>query len=258
MAKFEREKYGLRGIEQEPGDTRFALILEDDANILNYWIEAFGSIPGLRCIVPETRRGYSKGVADLIRPEQIVLIVADRFVDNVFVHVETANLIGWLRTVNQDVLIVETSLVRFRYPKYEGANLVICTFYKDFEPIVKAIKETERGWVEKLYTLQLMGVPEFLAAKKLDSLENEGLSEDEMFTLFFKLMESDQYHETISRIGISSDEVEAIFGRLDPRSAQVFLHCCFSIAGHLQLDHDEKYYAMAISRARMMLEDFKR
>lgn len=259
MPDFERRKYGLDQLEQEPSKTRLAIILEDNRHIIQLWLEAFDEVPNLRCIVPELWRGYSKELIDVIKPEQTVLVVADRFVDNVFIHVETAGFLDWLKADNLNVFVVETSVLSFSNRKYEGANTVMCSFPEDLVPVLRAIRGTEQNtWMAKIYALQLMAVPELLKAKKFDGLKEEDVTVNELFQEFFRLEDNSQYHEMISRIEVDFDEIGGIFGRFDPKSALVFLHCAYSIIGHLNLGHDETYFAMAISRIKTLLEDVRR
>ena len=259
MPDFGREKYGLDRLELEPGETRLAVILEDNVHIAKLWLEAFGEIPNLRCIVPGLWRGYSKELIDVIKPEQTVLVVADRFVDNVFIHVETSDFLDWLKAGNPDVFVVETSILSFPRCKYDGANTMMRSYLDDLIPALGVVKGTEQNtWMAKIYALQMMTVPELLKAKKLDDLKEEDITLKELFEEFFRLEDNNQYHEMLSRIEDDFYEIEGLFGRFDQKSALVFLHCAYTIIGHLNIGHDEKYYAMAISRIRMLLEDIRK
>lgn len=259
MPDFEREKYRLGQSEREPSKTRLAIILEDNRYIVQLWLEAFDEVPNIRCVVPELMRGYSKGFLETTKPEQTVLVIADRFVDNVFMHVETADFLDWLKAGNPNVFVVETSILSFSNRKYKGANVVMRSFPEDLVPVIRAVRGTEQNtWMAKIYALQMMAVPELLKAKKLDNLNEDDITQNELFEEFFRLMDNSQYHEMISRIEVDYDEVACLFGKFDPKSALVFLHCAYSIIGHLNLRHDETYFAMAISRIKTLLEDVRR
>lgn len=259
MSGFEREKYGLDQLENEPDETRLVIILEENGHVAKLWVEAFSEVPNLRCIVPKPRRGYAKALIETVKPEQTVLVVADRFVENVFVHCETSDFLDWLRAMNPEAFILETSIVDFGRCKYGVSNTFMCSFFDRLPPAIKAIKETDQNfWPAKIYTLQTMAVPELLEAKRLDTMKQGDITENELFELFIRLMANNQYHEMLSRIEIDSDEIEELFGRLGFQSALVFLHCAYSIIGQLNLDHDEKYFLMAVSRIKILLEDFRK
>ena len=258
MPDFEREKYGLDRLELEPSETRLAIILEDNRHTIKLWLESFGEVPNLRCIVPKLWRGYSKELVDIIKPEQTVLVIADRFVDNVFIHVETADFLNWLKAGNPNVFVVETSILSFPRCKYDGANTVMRSYPDDLIPALGVVKGTEQNtWMAKIYALQMMAVPELLKAKKFDDLKEEDITINELFEEYFRLEDNNQYHEMLSRIEVDFDEIANLFGRFDPKSALVFLHCAYTIIGHLNICHDEKYFSMAISRIKMLIEGVK-
>lgn len=254
MSRFETEKFDLEGVEKEPKDRRFMLILDDSRPNRQMWLEAFSDTPNLRRVVPKLYWGYTEELASRIDLTRVDLLVIDWFVDSRELHEETQVFLNHFREVNPHALVVEASVIRPKRGEkvYRGSNIVCCSYNLFIDRSLVAVRDNpDETLAGKLYALQKLLVPTLKEAWRLDS--DEKIEEDELIVDFTILMREGATTLILDSLGISGEELEERFLTLNFDEKRLLLHFGFSIAAQVSMEKDEMFYTMALFRMKLIL-----
>jgi len=258
MNRREWKDVGLKDIEKEPDLTRYVLILDDERHVVVRWADIFDKVWGVRFVAPKIGVGFSEELIKRMDPTKISFVVVDWFGDLfVPIHEECQKIISWIRLTNPEVFILEGSFASNGQRAYEGTNLSVDTFNLFDDPRFDSMKKDHPDKVEGvIFALLQLVVPELALSADLD--RQTGVSQPELFHLFFQLQKNPKYCEILDELEIEDDALEGRLLRMSRDDVRVFLHCAYNYLAQRKLDHDERYYSMALSRMRTMIEDVRK
>lgn len=254
MPTTEIEKSGLEGIEKEPGDRRFMLILDDSRHNRQVWWEAFWQTPNLRVILPKIYQGYTEELINKVDLSRVDLVVIDWFLDGWELHEETQVFLDHLRETNPLAFVVETSAVRPRRGEktYKGSNVACCSFHLFVNKALEPVRDSaEQVMIKKLFVLQQILVPALAEAHKLEGGDN--ITEHDLEKDFRMLLADDGIMVILEELGLSGEELKERFAQLDFKQKRLFLHCGLDVIANVYMEKDEMFYTVPLFRMKQIL-----